>query len=449
MADISAERLFSLVAETATQADGDALAMARVCLLDWLACALAGAREPGVEALVADAEPVVAAYSYHLIGRPERTGLRDAVLINGFAGHAVDYDDGHSVMSGHPGVAIIPALVGLAIRHGVSGERFLRGIVAAYEAAARVGAMMAPDHYGRGFHATGTVGAIGATFGGGWMTGLAGSKAAAGLKASFGTDGKPLHAAWAGLVALTAVEWARNGMTGSAAILEHNQGFGAAASSTFEAERGLAPVDRPHIETTMFKEHAACGVTHPAIRIARNLRVKIGDYEISRIRIRLGAAANDICNQADPETGLALKFSVRGVVAMALLGIETGNPQAYSDETCRDPALRLLIARSEVVLDPDLPIGPTWVEVDRADGQTFAGNDPGTETRDLDTSRSGVVAKFDSIAGPMLAAGAAARLRDEVISGSLADIGALLAMCAVPLSAGPATSARLTIAGAT
>jgi hypothetical protein len=99
------------------------------------------------------------------------------------------------------------------------------------------------------------------------------------------------------------------------------------------------------------------------------------------------------------------------------------------------------------VLDPDLPIGPTWVEVDLDDGRTLAGEDRGTETRDLAASRTGVIAKFHSIADPMLSTEAASRLRDEVISGALGDVRELLVQCAVPASSDPATSVRNTVTG--
>lgn len=75
-----------------------------------------------------------------------------------------------------------------------------------------------------------------ATVAGAWLIGLDGARPrharglagtrAAGLKASFGSDAKPLHAGWASLVALTSLQWAGRGMTGAGDILDGPQGIG-------------------------------------------------------------------------------------------------------------------------------------------------------------------------------------------------------------------------------
>lgn len=426
-------QLLALVSKVADDAGDEDLAMARVCLLDWLGCVIAGAREPVVERLVADAEPTSG--SHPIPGRVGSFGLRDHVLISGASGHALDYDDGHGVMVGHPAVAMLPTLLALGLERELGGEHFLRSIVAAYEAACRIGQMIAPDHYQRGFHATGTVGAMGGAVGAAYMLGfspgqsatalaLAGTRAA-GLKASFGTDGKPLHAAWAALVSLTAVRWTERGMTGSADILGHKQGV-VALTDSFSPDAGLETRQEAHIHGTTFKQHAACGVTHPSIRAALALRDQIAGAQIIRIATQISAKADDICNIADPQTGLQLKFSLRAVVAMALLGIDTASIDSYSEEVAMRTDLRKLIALSEVHLDPDRPIGLTRIEIDLSDGRELAAVDEGLEALGLEGSRAGVSAKFVALAAPLFGQGKAESLRDAVLLGPLDNLAALV-----------------------
>ena len=93
-----------------------------------------------------------------MIGHPIGLPVLAAALVNGAAGHALDYDDVNLAMPGHPSVAILPGLLALAEQRRSSGREVIAAFVAGYETACRIGMAMRPGHYGRGFHATGTVG---------------------------------------------------------------------------------------------------------------------------------------------------------------------------------------------------------------------------------------------------------------------------------------------------
>ena len=80
----------------------DALGVARHCLLDFLGCGLAGSREPLTGILLESVARSEDGGAAALIGRRERTTRLAAALVNGAAGHALDFDDTHTVMSGHP-----------------------------------------------------------------------------------------------------------------------------------------------------------------------------------------------------------------------------------------------------------------------------------------------------------------------------------------------------------
>jgi 2-methylcitrate dehydratase PrpD len=82
-------------------------------------------------------------------------------LLNGAAGHALDYDDVNLSMPGHPSVAILPGLIALAESQRACGRDLVTAFVAGYETACRLGAALSPGHYDRGFHSTGTIGSFG------------------------------------------------------------------------------------------------------------------------------------------------------------------------------------------------------------------------------------------------------------------------------------------------
>ena len=102
-----------------------ALTWAKHAVLDWLGVTIAGAHEPLSDVLIADAFSDGAAGSAHLVGRPERTLPSQAALINGSASHALDYDDVHLGLNGHPTAPMLPALLALAEQRGSTGREIL------------------------------------------------------------------------------------------------------------------------------------------------------------------------------------------------------------------------------------------------------------------------------------------------------------------------------------
>ena len=99
----------------------DAREAACQCLLDFLGCALAGSRQPLAQILLTEIAAREGSSEATLLGRQERCSRSTAALLNGAAGHALDFDDTHMVMGGHPSVPVIPAALALAETIGASG----------------------------------------------------------------------------------------------------------------------------------------------------------------------------------------------------------------------------------------------------------------------------------------------------------------------------------------
>ena len=66
--------------------------------------------------------------------------------------------------------------------------------------------------------------------------------------------------------------------------------------------------------------------------------------EIEQVTIRLSPTPLQVCDIAVPTTGLEVKFSIRHLVAMALMGQETARPELYTPQLAEDTALTELRA---------------------------------------------------------------------------------------------------------
>lgn len=404
----------------------EARAVARHCVLDWFGCAIAGSREPLAEILARELAAGDAGSSA-LVARAERTGVATAALINGAMSHALDFDDTHTLMSGHPSAPVVPAALALAERDGRDGASFVAAIVTGIELECRLGALVNPGHYSLGFHATGTLGTFGAAAACAHLLGLdnerwrhalglAGTQAA-GLKSGFGMMAKPLHAGRAASSGLQAARLASAGFTGNTAVVENAQGFAAThGASEIDLKRLDRHAGRFLITDTLFKYHAACYLTHASIEAAARIRREhdLRPDEIDSVELRASAGCIGVCDIAAPATGLEGKFSLRATAAMALLGDDTGDPAAYNDARMRDPELVAMRDRIEFAPQPGF-FGTRASVVVRARGRAFETEaDTGAPDRDLGRQWERVSAKFFALATPAIGREAAEALHTAI-----------------------------------
>src|SRR5580704_9633835 len=355
------------LAEQASTVTYDALPepvreLARQCVLDYYGVALVGADDPLATILLDELAEAGGAAQAGVIGHKVRLPALSAALVNGAIGHALDYDDVNLAMPGHCSVAILPGLVALAEQRRSSGQEVIAAFVAGYETACRIGSALRPGHYDRGFHATGTVGCLGAAAACARLLGLdaeataralgiAGTQAA-GLKSQFGTMCKPFHAGKASQNGLLAARLAARGFSSRPDLIECEQGFAMTHGPDFRPEAALAdPPNGFHIFANLFKYHAACYLTHGPIECARTLREQheVKPAEVELMTLSLNRSCGRVCNIPAPSDGLEAKFSLRQTVAMALSGIDTASLAAYSAATATDPGLMRL--RDKLVLD--------------------------------------------------------------------------------------------------
>lgn len=385
---------------------------ARHVLLDWSCVALAGMQEPAVMIVARLHDPHWSPSGglIPFIG----SSAPWAALVNGTAGHALDYDDVNSRMHGHPSVPVVPAAMAAAARQGCSGRQLLDAVVIGHEIEALVGEQLGGAHYTNGFHATGTIGTLGAAAAAAHILGLTETQArnavglavtqAAGLKCMFGTMAKPLHAGKAALNGLWAAQLAREGFTAAMNSIEGAQGF--AVTQCQGLRESPVASDRWAVQETLYKYHAACYLTHSSIEALRTLlaRTRLAPQEIQRVDVFVDKGHNSVCNISAPATGLQVKFSLRHLMAMVAHGHDTADLNVYTDIMARDPALVQWRDRVRVHFD-SLPSGKgARVELQASDGAVHTRyTDVGIPREDLPDQWAALIAKGRAITRGVLA----------------------------------------------
>ena len=333
-------------------------------IVDWYAATVAGApMEPAAilrTALLDDERG-----SCTLVPGGERTSARTAALINATASHTAELDDIFRDGLYHPGSPTVAAALAAAERAGASGEDLLRAVAVGYEIGDRIAAAIQPAHYTY-WHTTGTVGTIGAAAASAEVLGLdadqfahalaTATTMAAGLQQAFRSDAmsKPLHAGHAAEAGLLAATVAAHGFTGALDVLDGEAGFGTAMSSSPDWEAALAELGQPWgITQATVKNHSCCGHTFAAVDAALALRGQgLAPDDVREIHVATYGTATKVAGIPDPQTAFEAKFSTAYCVAAAL---ELGSVRlrAFEDERLHDPALRRLVERTTLSVDPE------------------------------------------------------------------------------------------------
>ena len=327
-----------------------------------------------------------------ILGSAERIGALDAAMVNGIAAHAVDYDDMARNMGGHPSVPVVPVVLALGEGLGATGAQVLEAFIVGYEAECRLGRVVHPHHYEKGWHPTSTLGVFGAAAAAARLLGLAvertatalaiAASSASGVKANFGTMVKPLHVGQAARDGLMAALLASEGFTANPEALEHKQGF-------FQSYDGLDNVhqdrmlaqwgERLEVEQpeTGLKQFPCCGSTHPAILAMMKLAEAeaIDAAQVTGLRIREHRMRLPHTDNPDPQTPLGAKFSLQYVTARALLDRHVGLAD-FEGDAYRQPAIRKLLAVTSIDAFPDEETDRDFaaeVTVELADGRTLKG----------------------------------------------------------------------------
>lgn len=406
-----ADRLWERFGRLAVdEVPSEVAAVAGHSILDWFGCALAGSREP--LSAILRAELSSQAGHCTLIGTEQRADRYRAALINGAAGHALDFDDSSGVMGGHPSAPLVPALLALCEAEGRTGADLLVAYVVGAEVQARIGAAIGPEHYAKGWHVTSTVGVFGAAAGCSRLLGLDADRfgaalglaasSSAGVKANFGTMAKPLHPGAAAERGLLSARLAARGYTATPEAIDGNQGlFQAAGSGPADEGRLGRWADGWATPRTLFKFHAACHFTHAGIEATSSLLLQgLEVGEIEQITLTVNPSILDVCGIASPTTGLQAKFSLRGTQALLVHGFD--GIDGFGDEPVNRPEVQAFFDRVAIETDPSMPATQTRVVIRAEHGERSAEHDIARPASDPEAQGARLLAKFAHLARPVI-----------------------------------------------
>jgi 2-methylcitrate dehydratase PrpD len=421
-------------------------------LLDAIGCAVAAWSEDPDKARIAremaalyPAQPgarVIGAAG--IAAQPAFAALANGILIN-----AADNDDTHKRALLHVGSVVVPTALALAETRGLTGRAMLAALVAGYEVAVRVGMAVMPTHY-RFWHSTATNGTFGAAASAAHAMGLdadgtlralglAGTQAA-GLNTFFesGDMTKSIHPGKAALNGVLSAQLAALGATSPPGILEHPKGYLAA----FSLEPKPAALTEGlgtswEILQNGFKFFPSILASHSPIQatLAIVARHAPDPGRIASITNETYATVLSHFSNKDVGSVMAARVSVPYCIAAAAVDGQLTQAQ-FAAARIGDPMIRRVLARTEVVADPELnrlyPANfPARVTITMDDGQRFQETvmlpkgDPGAPLSDAELED-----KFRANCEPVLGATQTARLRDAVLrlpeAGSVAALSALL-----------------------
>ena len=315
-----------------------ALLEAKRGILDYLASAFAGREDAGIAKLLHAIEEEGGNPVTPLIGQGKMANRRQAALVNGFMGHALDYDDVHSDVRGHPSSVILPALFALASGREISGKRFLDAYIIGVEVMARLGQAVGTASYLKGWHNTSLLGGVAATFAGARLLGFTPAETqnavgiavsqAGGLRVQFGTEMKPLHAGLAAQQAVQSIEWTQQNFRGIETAFDSPIGYlhvyggkeaDEAVHSALAEDWGKSwRIAEPGL---WFKRNPFCSAAaHGADAALELAQLHLDAATIKKIDIVFPPDGDAALIHTRPKTGEQGRFSIEYVVALALLG---------------------------------------------------------------------------------------------------------------------------------
>jgi 2-methylcitrate dehydratase PrpD len=415
---------------------------AKRCLVDWLGVTLGGQRHASLDILLEHARLLGGNRQATVVGRGVRTNVALAALLNGHAAHVLDFDDTYAsaetTLHGTPPVYSAALAVGEWQR--ASGADVLAAFVLGFEVAARVALALGPAHYDAGWHVTGTAGRFGAAAAAGKLLGLDETRLArafgqvatqaGGMKAVYGTMGKPFHAARAAHDGVAAALLARGGFTSAEDAIEAQYGLLALYTREAQPERLLAGLGSHYaVMEDGFKPYPCGSLIHATIDATLEaLAGSAVDADgVERAEAWVNPYTAAVTGKPDPATGLEAKFSAQHCVAVALVHRRGVRLEDFTDAAARDPALRAARATVRLVPVEDQPKDAARVALYLRDGRVLRAEVPharGTAARPLDDA--GLAEKFRGLAEPALGARAGRVLARAWAFDRAADAGTLI-----------------------
>jgi 2-methylcitrate dehydratase PrpD len=360
------EQLARFVAEHPSRGWSDAVDHeAHRTFLNWLGCAIGAARHEAVESALAAVQMLQPAPQATLAGRAERVDIANAALINGISSHTFDFDDTHLKTIVHPAGPVASAVMALAEHLGATGRQVIDATVLGIDVACRMGNVVYPQHYDRGWHITGSTGMLGAAAACARLLGLnahqtqmalgLAASQPVGLREQFGTMTKPFHPGGAARAGLMSALMARHGFTASPRALEAPRGWAQVLSTKYDWREATDELgQRFEISFNAYKPFACGIVIHPSIDACAQLREQgVKPEQVAQIELRVHSLVLELTGKKEPQDGLQGKFSVYHGCAAGLIFGRAGEAQ-YADDIVRREDVVALRRKVVAVVDESI-----------------------------------------------------------------------------------------------
>jgi len=315
------------------------------------------------------------------IGCNLKTSLWDAVLLEAFLAHASELEDDKLEGGEAWDITVIPLLLPLAQKLGLSGKSLIEALVVGLEVHVRT-CLFSPSALGIGMFP----GAIGPAAGGAKAFGLdlEKNKSALGLAMSavplafpnFGTDAHYLESALQSLQGIIASEMARDGMISNPDIVAYLSNI--LGKDKVDPNRMVEALgERWLLQEIWIKKYPCCFINHRQLDLLLDMKKK---YQLSydnvlSIEVHAGPT-DDKCNRPEPKNEGDLQFSLQHNLGSALLDGDV-NFSHFKASIISDPKYREARSKVKVIVHRDRPAAllanPASLTIKTKDGREFSG----------------------------------------------------------------------------
>lgn len=269
-----------------------------------------------------------------------RLPVMDAAFMNAVYAHGADMDDGNRKAMGHVAAHVMSAVFALAETLGASGKDMLVAINAGYEVYNRIAAAVQPGLARRGFHSTGTAGAVAcgaacAKLMGLDEKGIYNAMSLSAVQASglliiteSGQACKPINPANAARAGILSAFLAARGIEAPVYPLESKKGWLHAMADQVDESEITETLGKVFTITESYlKPYPSCRHTHCGIECAFRIREallakygRVSAEDMDRVEIHIYLNAINIAGKViTPKTSEESKFSIHYSLATALL----------------------------------------------------------------------------------------------------------------------------------
>ncbi|EFW90127.1 MmgE/PrpD family protein [Haladaptatus paucihalophilus DX253] len=328
----------------------------RVRVLDTLAAMTAGYRQDGID--------IVRRYALDRFGGESTATLFDgsgtrvhpegATLANSTAANALDIDDGHREVKGHPAAVVVPAALATAESEDSTVETLLDAVYVGYEIGVRAG--LAIHHLDGVYTGTGSWGAVGAAAAVARLRDFPTERTAHALGiAEYHAPRTPIMRGverpgmtkdgigWGSYVGAVSAQLAASGFTGSGTVFD-------------EVDTGVvAPFgDVHHVTEAYLKPYPCCRWVQPGVEAALSLAesTAIDPTSVETVRVHTFEEATHLRTRS-PDSPEEAQYSYPFPVATALVRGRFTQAEHASD-VLSDPDILALSDAVELRVDEAL-----------------------------------------------------------------------------------------------